>query len=117
MKLAIPVDESGKKVLRVFGTAPQFLIYDTETEKIYFLENIYACGGCKSGCSEGKNAADLLSENNIDALLTAEIAEAPFLKLIMRKIAVYKLPPEIENAEEAINYFKEGNAKISYRHF
>ncbi|SNR69135.1 NifB/NifX family molybdenum-iron cluster-binding protein [Desulfurobacterium atlanticum] len=117
MKLAIPVDESRKKILKVFGTAPQFLIYDTETEEINFLKNIYACGGCKSGCGEGKNAADLLAENSIDALLTAEIAEAPFLKLIMRKIAVYKLPAEIENTEEAISYFKEGKAKISYRHF
>jgi len=117
MKLAIPVDETGKEILKVFGIAPQFLIYDTETEEKTFLENIYACGGCKSGCGEGKNAADLLSENSIDALLTAEIAETPFLKLIMRKVAVYKLDKEVENVENAIDFFKNGKAKISYRHF
>ncbi|WP_022846114.1 MULTISPECIES: NifB/NifX family molybdenum-iron cluster-binding protein [unclassified Desulfurobacterium] len=117
MIVAIPTDITGEKLLYSFGTSPAFLKVDTETGKIEVIKNIYACGGCSIGCTEGKNAADLLCENGIEGLLTKEIAETPFLKLLMKKIAVYRIPPEVNTIEEAVELFIKGKIKISYSHF
>ncbi|WP_457567227.1 NifB/NifX family molybdenum-iron cluster-binding protein [Desulfurobacterium sp.] len=117
MIIAIPVDKSGKNLLSSFGTSPAFLKIETVTGKREIIENIYACGGCSSGCTDGKNAADLLYENGVEGLLTREIAEAPFLKLLMKKIAVYRIPPQVKTIDKALKLFKEGKIKISYSHF
>ncbi len=117
MIVAIPTDISGEKLLTTFGTSPAFLKINTKTGEKEIIENIYACGGCSSGCTEGKNAADLLHENGVEGLLTKEIAEAPFIKLLMKKVAVYRIPPEVSTIDEVINAFNEGKIKVSYTHF
>ncbi|SMO50220.1 Predicted Fe-Mo cluster-binding protein, NifX family [Balnearium lithotrophicum] len=113
MKIAIPVDEN-KHPLNVFGPAPYFLIFNTETNESYLIKNVYSCGGCSSGCEEGKNAADLLKENDVDVLLIGEISRPPLLKLLSKGITVYRLPKGIENIDKAIQSLKEGKTEIVY---
>ncbi|OMH40935.1 NifB/NifX family molybdenum-iron cluster-binding protein [Desulfurobacterium indicum] len=117
MIIAIPTDIPGEKLLTTFGTSPAFLKINTETGEKEIIRNIYACGGCSSGCTEGKNTADLLYENGVEGLLTKEIAESPFIKLLMKKITVYRIPPEVNTIEEAVELFIKGKIKISYSHF
>ncbi|WP_163327887.1 NifB/NifX family molybdenum-iron cluster-binding protein [Desulfurobacterium thermolithotrophum] len=114
MIIAIPVEEDGRKVTNLFGPAPGFMVIDTNTGEKKFINNIYACGGCKEGCGEGKNAADLLAEQKVEALLIEKISEAPLLKLLRKGIVVYQLPQEIETTDEALDFFKKGKLKVQY---
>ncbi|WP_456438335.1 NifB/NifX family molybdenum-iron cluster-binding protein [Desulfurobacterium sp.] len=106
-----------RKVSLSFRNISSILKVDTETGEIEAIKNIFACGGCSIGCTEEKNAADLLCENGIEGLLTKEIAETPFLKLLTKKIAVYRIPPEVNIIDEAVELSIKGKIKISYFHF
>jgi predicted Fe-Mo cluster-binding NifX family protein len=114
MLIAIPVEKDGKRVTNLFGPAPGFVIIDTDRGEKKFINNVYACGGCKEGCEEGKNAADLLAEQKVEALLIEKISEAPFFKLLKKGIVVYELPAGTQTVDEALNFFKEGKTRILY---
>ncbi|RKQ64057.1 putative Fe-Mo cluster-binding NifX family protein [Thermovibrio guaymasensis] len=114
MILAIPVEENRNRVSLQFGPAPGFVLVDTSTGERRFVENTYSCGGCKEGCGEGKNAADLLAEEEVDALLVISIPESPLIKLMRKGIVVYKLPSKVETVEEAIEAFEGGKADVLY---
>ncbi|ADY73116.1 Dinitrogenase iron-molybdenum cofactor biosynthesis protein [Desulfurobacterium thermolithotrophum DSM 11699] len=114
MIVAIPVEKDRIRVTNLFGPAPGFMIINTDTGEKKFINNVYACGGCKEGCIEGKNAADLLAEQKVEALLIEKISEAPFLKLLQKGIVVYELPLGTQTVDEALSLFKEGKTKVLY---
>jgi predicted Fe-Mo cluster-binding NifX family protein len=113
MRIAVPVDENDK-VVSMFGSAPAFLIVDTETGEKETVPNINSCGGCSVGCSGGKSPADLLAENNVDVLLIEKLPKEPFMKLARKGIVVYQLPTDVKSADEAVELFKNKELKVLY---
>ena len=88
MKIAIPVDEKdmGTKVCVSFGRAPNFLIYDTETQEGVFLDNSAAA----SSGGAGIKAAQTVVDNKVDALLTPRCGENAADVLKAADIIIYK---------------------------
>lgn len=73
MIIAMPTDEESMKsnVCISFGRTPYFLIYDTDTRDYVFLDNKAA----SSQGGAGIKAAQLLVDNEIDALITPRCGE------------------------------------------
>lgn len=73
MKIAMPTDEESMKssVCISFGRTPYFLIYDTDTRNYVFIDN----NAASSQGGAGIKAAQLLVDNEIDALLTPRCGE------------------------------------------
>jgi len=113
MKIAIPIDEKGN-IVSMFGSAPAFLIVDTESNEKEIVPNLNSCGGCSVGCSGGKSPADLLAENNVDVLLIENLPREPFMKLAKRGIVVYQLSAEIKDADEAVELLKKKELRVLY---
>jgi predicted Fe-Mo cluster-binding NifX family protein len=68
MRIAIPVEDTNisGKVCPSFGRAPYFMVYDTNGEQAEFIENTAA----NSPGGAGVKAAQIVVDQNIDALLT-----------------------------------------------
>lgn len=68
MRIAIPVEDTNisGKVCPSFGRAPYFMVYDTNGEQTEFIENTAA----KSPGGAGVKAAQIVVDQNVDALLT-----------------------------------------------
>ncbi len=88
MKLAIPVAD---KILEAevhpsFGRAPYFLIYDVDTETGTFIENTAATsmGGA------GIKAAQIIVDNNVDALITVQMGENAAAVLKPADVKIYQ---------------------------
>ena len=88
MKIAIPVDEKSleSNVYVSFGRAPYFLIYDTETKESTFLDNSAAA----STGGAGIRAAQILVDNQVNALLTPQCGENAANVLKPADIKIYK---------------------------
>ena len=88
MKIAIPVDEKSleSNVYVSFGRAPYFLIYDTETKESTFLDNSAAA----STGGAGIKAAQILVDNQVNALLTPRCGENAADVLKPADIKIYK---------------------------
>ena len=71
MKLMIPVDDTKNAVCVSFGRAPFFALYDTETEKLTYIENEAA--EAESGA--GLKAAPIVCDNGADVLLTIRLGQ------------------------------------------
>lgn len=73
MKIAIPADEKkiDIEVCVSFGRAPYFVIYDSETEEVSYIENTAA--NAKGGA--GIKAAQLIVDSGAKILLTPRCGE------------------------------------------
>ncbi|MEO2069552.1 MAG: NifB/NifX family molybdenum-iron cluster-binding protein [Desulfurobacteriaceae bacterium] len=113
MIVALPIDERGN-VVSMFGSAPSFLVINTESGEKKVVSNLNSCGGCSVGCSGGKSPADLLAENGVEALLIEQIPEAPLKKLLTKGIVVYQLPPTTNDVNFALKLLEEKKLKVFY---
>jgi predicted Fe-Mo cluster-binding NifX family protein len=89
MKVCIPVKESkglDSVAFNHFGTAPFFLIYDSENDEIKVVENSdlhHEHGMCQP--------LKALSGENVDAILVSGIGAGALMKLNHQGIKVYKV--------------------------
>lgn len=88
MKIAIPMNEQDIKsgVCPSFGRAPYFLLCDTDTKEIKWLENSAA----ESSGGAGIQAAQILADSGANALITPRCGENAEKVLSGAKIAVYR---------------------------
>ena len=73
MKLAFPVSEKSvdSNIHETFGRAPYYLIYDTNSKEISYLDHraVVAQG------ASGFRAAEVLADNGIKAVITLQCGE------------------------------------------
>ncbi len=88
MIIAIPADEKNMNtnVCISFGRAPYFLIYNTKTEESTFVNNSAA----ESSGGAGIKAAQIIADNNADALLTPRCGENAANVLKSADVKIYK---------------------------
>lgn len=104
MKIAIPVDENhpGTAVCASLARAPYYLIKDTESDELIFIENTAA----NSQGGAGVKAAQLLVDQHIDALLTPRCGQNAAEVLTAVKMEIYKT--EYPSAKENLTAFNSG---------
>ena len=89
MKIAVP--SMGKNlesfVSNSFGRSPFIIIYNDETKKYNYFENV----GFKLKDGSGIKAAELLKQNNADILLTKEIGRKAYSVLMKEHITLHPL--------------------------
>lgn len=89
MKIAVP--SMGKNpesfVSNSFGRSPFIIIYNDETRKYNFFENI----GFKLKDGSGIKATELIIQNNADVLLTREIGRKAYSVLMQQHINIHLL--------------------------
>lgn len=88
MKITIPVEENSTdtKVCMSFGRTPYFLLYDTDTQKTVYLDNIAA----SSQGGAGIKAAQMLVDNKIDVVITPRCGENAAKVLNTADIKIYR---------------------------
>lgn len=99
MKIILPADEIKDNLCIVFARAPYFAIYDTDTNKIEYLDNPAA----KVQGGAGIKAAQFVADSQADVLITLRLGEnsAEILNEIGMKI--YK--SSYEGVKANINAF------------
>ncbi|NLC96674.1 MAG: dinitrogenase iron-molybdenum cofactor biosynthesis protein [Erysipelotrichaceae bacterium] len=103
MKIAIPVNEKNieTNVCASFGRSPYFLIYDIETQESNFIDNFAASdvGGA------GIKAAQIIVDNEVEALLTPRCGEKAAEVLNSADIKIFKTvyPSAKENIQGFID--------------
>lgn len=88
MKIALPVDEKNieSPICISFGRTPCFVIFDTDTKGSLFLDNSAAA----SQGGAGIQAAQMLADHNIQALITPRCGENAAEVLNAAEIKIYK---------------------------
>ena len=73
MKIALPVDEKNLTgtVSNSFARPPYYLVYDTETEQVLYIENAAA----QSQGGAGIKAAQIVIDSGADTLVTPRLGE------------------------------------------
>jgi predicted Fe-Mo cluster-binding NifX family protein len=102
LKLAIPADKQSMdaSISQSFGRAPYFLIYDTESKDSIFLENSAAT----SQGGAGIKAAQIIADQQVNALLTPLCGEKAAEVIKGAKIEIYKtVTSSIKDNIEAFN--------------
>lgn len=89
MKIAIPVNEKymESSICMSFGRAPYYLIYNTDTQKSYFLDNRAA----DEQCGAGIKAAQIIVDSDAAALLIMQCGEKAAIILNAADIKMYKI--------------------------
>lgn len=104
VRIAIPTEQESLQgsVAASFGRAPFFLLYETKTEESVFLENsaLVSPGGA------GIKAAQLIVDENVQAVLTPRCGENAAQVLQAAGIALYKTNGT--SLEENIRSFVQG---------
>ncbi|MFZ0456313.1 MAG: NifB/NifX family molybdenum-iron cluster-binding protein [Ignavibacteriaceae bacterium] len=89
MKIAVP--SMGKNpesfVSNSLGRSPFIIIYDDETRKYNYFENI----GFKLKDGSGLKAAEIIIQNNADLLLTREVGHKTYAVLMKEHITIHLL--------------------------
>jgi predicted Fe-Mo cluster-binding NifX family protein len=105
MKIGVPTcDDAGldSGVHGHFGSAPYFLVYDTDSEQHQFLDNtgqVHEHGRC--------NPLAVFMRSPIDVLLTAGIGAGALFRLNEAGIKTFRCAPE-DSASAAIREFRDG---------
>ncbi len=88
MIIGIPVEEKelNTPVCQSFGRTPLFLVFDTETNDFIILDNSAAAS--QSGA--GIQAAQMLSNNGVDALITFQCGENAVEVLEAAGVKIFK---------------------------
>ncbi|MBE9536149.1 MAG: NifB/NifX family molybdenum-iron cluster-binding protein [Proteobacteria bacterium] len=106
MKLCIT--SSGKdmdsKVDERFGRAPYFLIIDTDTIEFKTVKN----SALLLGRGAGVSAAQIISDNGAEALLTGIVGPNAFAALRSAKIKIYEGVSGGDTVKDALDNFKKG---------
>lgn len=108
MKIAIPVNDKSLEngVCQSFGRAPYFLIHDIESKENTFLNNSAAL----SRGGAGVKAAQMIADNEVDALLTPRCGDNAAGILKVAKIKLYKTKGD--SIEDNIKSFNEGKLSL-----
>jgi len=95
MKIAIPtINDLSIKVETSFARAPYYVIYDTETKKYIYLQNI--AGNSVGGA--GIKASQFLVDQKVDVVIAPQCGENAMEVLTDANIKVYQsASPLIEN--------------------
>lgn len=105
MKIALPVDKNHEDtpVCMSFGRTPFFMIYNTETQGVEFLDN--AAAAAQGGA--GIKASQMLIDNQVGALIAPRLGENAADVLNAGAILVYQ---QIEgNAMANLEAYKRGD--------
>lgn len=106
MIIGIPadIDDTKSAVSGSFGRAPLYFIYNTLDEKGLFIENTArnAQGGA------GVKAAQLLLDQNVEAVITPQLGENASMVLKAAKIELYKS----ENGTLMDNVLRLGDGQL-----
>lgn len=88
MRIAIPIEDAdiSSGVCVSFGRAPYFLIYDTETKQHQLMVNQAA----SSQGGAGIKAAQIVADQDIEALLTPRCGENAAEVIRAAKITIYQ---------------------------
>lgn len=108
MKLAMPVNEKDMRteICVSFGRSPYFLFYDTKTKEGIFVDNSAA----ESAGGAGIKAAQIIVDNNAEALLTPRCGENAANVLKSADINLYKT--EGVSVRENIDTFIAGKLSL-----
>ncbi|PKM85710.1 MAG: dinitrogenase iron-molybdenum cofactor biosynthesis protein [Firmicutes bacterium HGW-Firmicutes-11] len=108
MKIAIPMDDKTMEgdVCISFGRAPYFLFYDIETKDVVFIENSAAT----SQGGAGIKAAQMVVDNQVDALLTPRCGENAAEVLNAANVKIYKTSSA--SVQDNIAAFEEGTLPL-----
>lgn len=106
MIIAVPLDDTKKNVCVSFGRAPYFMMHDTKTDKTEIIDNpaAEAQGGA------GIKSAQLVVDNNADALITVRCGENAAQVFNAAKVEIYEANGI--NAEENVKSLSEGKLKL-----
>lgn len=106
MIIAVPLDETKEKVCVSFGRAPYFMMHDTKTDKTDIINNpaAEAQGGA------GIKSAQLVVDNNADALITVRCGENAAQVFSAAKVEIYEASGL--DAKQNVNSLMEGKLKL-----
>jgi len=108
MKICFPVEEDHgikSKVYEHFGSAPGFVMLDTETDELNFIDNRdlnHQHGAC--------NPAKALSGRSVDAVVVGGIGRGAIMRLAADGIKVAKASSGVISEDAAS--FKEGRLEM-----
>ena len=108
MKIGIPVEEKEliTPVCQSFGRTPLFLVFDTETNGFIMLDNSAAA----SQGGAGIQAAQMLSDNGVEALITFRCGENAVEVLDTAGIKIFKA--QNGSVKENLQSYKDGALKL-----
>ncbi len=105
LRVAVPVEaDEGRhsRVLRHFGRIPAFGVADLENgnlKKLRFVDN----PGHEVDRRRGVKTVEILSEENVDAVVVGDIGRSPFDMLRGRFITIFRLPDEVKDLEAILD--------------
>ena len=107
MKISIPVEEKdlNAPVCPSFGRTPLFLMFDTENDGFVILDNSAAA----SQGGAGIQAAQMLSDNGVEVLITFRCGENAVEVLDAAGIKIYKAQDGSVN--DNLTFYKDGRLK------
>ena len=108
MKIAIPVTANNidSEVCPSFGRTEFFLIYNTNDQSNYFLDNSAAA----SQGGAGIKAAQILVDEHVDVLITLRCGENAASVLLEANIAIYKAAGN--NLKDNISACEQGKLEM-----
>ena len=108
MKIAIPVTANNidSEVCTSFGRTEFFLIYNTNDQSNYFLDNSAAA----SQGGAGIKAAQILVDEHVDVLITPRCGENAASVLLEANIAIYKAAGN--NLKDNISACEQGKLEM-----
>jgi predicted Fe-Mo cluster-binding NifX family protein len=106
MKLCITSDgkDLDSSVEETFGRSPYFVIIDTETTETKSIRNT----AVHSGHGAGIGAAQIISDEGAEALLTGIVGPNAFTALKASRIKVFEGASEFDSIRVALEKFKKG---------
>lgn len=108
MKIALPVGEKSihAPVYDSFGRAPYYLLYNTKSQKIEYLDHraVVAQGGA------GIRAAQVLPDNGVRAIITPQCGENSEKLLRKAEVLIYKAVSE--SVRENIDAFQKDQLSL-----
>jgi len=108
MKIGIPVEEKelNTPVCQSFGRTPLFLVFDTETNDFIMLDNSAAA----SQGGAGIQAAQMLSDNDVEVLITFRCGENAVEVLDAAGIKIFKA--QNGTVQENLESYTNGTLKL-----
>lgn len=104
MRIAIPSEERkrGTAVSISYGRCPFFMIYDTQSDEYFFVENLAASQESGAGIA----ASQKLVDSGVDVLITRHCGENAAKVLVAAGIEIYRT--DVPSAESSIVAFRDG---------
>lgn len=109
MKLCITSDGKGldSRVEEMFGRSTYFVIVDTETTETKSVRNT----AMRSGHGAGIRAAQMISDEGAEALLTGIVGPNAFRALMAARVKVFEGASEFDSVKDALEKFRKGMYK------